>query len=85
MLDDRHKALYESLDEEHQALAQRMAAMTCAGQNECAGLNSCKGPNNECAGMGSCKGQGGCGFKDKNMVVRLAAKHMRDRRSQIDY
>lgn len=84
-LDEKGKALYYSMDDEGKALALKLASMTCAGANECAGLNSCKTADNPCAGMGKCKGTGVCGFHDKNVAVKVAAKKMAEKRGDSDY
>ena len=84
-LDEKGKALYYSLDEEGRGLALKLASMTCAGGNECAGLNSCKTADNPCAGQGSCTGKTACGFADKNLAVKVAAKHMAEKRGDADY
>lgn len=84
-LDEKGKALYYSMDEEGKALALKLSSMSCAGQNECAGLNSCKSSDNPCAGQGKCQGTSGCGFADKNLAVKVAAKHMAEKMENSDY
>jgi hypothetical protein len=84
-LNEQAKALYYSLDEEGKALAIRVVSTTCAGNNECRGLNVCKGATNDCAGLGDCKGQSKCGIPDKNLAIKLVVKHMAQKRAQLDY
>lgn len=84
-LDDKHRAMFHSLDAEHKELALQMAQQTCAGQNECKGLNMCKGAHNACAGQGSCAGTGGCGWSDQNLMIRVVMKHMAEKRGQVNY
>lgn len=84
-LDDKHRAIYHSLDAKHKEMALEMAQQACAGQNECKGLNQCKGASNACAGQGQCAGMGGCAWSDKNMMVRVVMKHMAEQRGQMNY
>lgn len=84
-LDNEGKALYYSLNEEGKALAIQLASATCAASNSCKGMNSCKSANNPCAGQGECKGSSACGFTDKNLAVKVAAKHMVEKMEKMDY
>lgn len=84
-LNDKGKALYYTLDNEGKQLARELASQSCAGHNKCKGLNSCKSANNECAGLGSCKGTSACGFSDKNTAVKVAVKHMAEKRTKTSY
>lgn len=79
-LNPKGEALYESLSDEGKALARRVASQRCNGTNECAGLNACQTEEHGCAGQGSCKGTGKCGFSDKNLAVKVAAKKMAEKR-----
>ncbi len=74
--------LYMSLDDEGKALARKVASQLCNGTNDCKGLNSCKTDQNNCAGQGSCRGKTKCAIGDKNLAVKLAAKHMAEKRGQ---
>lgn len=75
-------ALYMGLDDEGKLLARKVASQLCNGTNDCKGLNSCKTDNNSCAGEASCKGKSKCAIGDKNLAVKLAAKHMAEKRGQ---
>ncbi|SCA64145.1 hypothetical protein SCG7086_CG_00030 [Chlamydiales bacterium SCGC AG-110-P3] len=73
-------ALYNALDAEGKELARELASQQCAGKNKCGGLNSCADDNNACAGQGGCGGQSKGPFTDKNLAVKVAAKHMKEQR-----
>lgn len=78
------KTAYQSLDAEGKALAQKLAAGSCKGNNECKGLSACKTATNaECAGKNGCKGTGTAQFKDKNEAVKIAAKKMEEKRARV--
>lgn len=74
--------LYLSLDDEGKLLARKVASQLCNGTNDCRGLNACKTDNNDCAGQGSCRGKSKCAIGDKNLAVKLAAKHMAEKRGE---
>lgn len=74
--------LYLGLDEEGKLLARKVASQLCNGTNDCKGLNACKTDNNDCAGQGSCRGKSKCAIGDKNLAVKLAAKHMAEKRGE---
>lgn len=78
------KKTYQSMDSEGKALALKLANQSCAGKNDCKGLNSCKTDKNTCAGNGSCKGTSKGPFTDKNMAVKVAAKKMAEKRSNLN-
>lgn len=75
--------LYQSLTPEGKKLALEVASMKCAYTNACKGLNACKTEKNECAGKGGCKGTGKCAVSDKNLAVKMVAKKMAEKRSQV--
>ncbi len=79
-LNPETKAEYMQLDDEGKALALQLANQSCKGQNSCKGLNSCKTAKNDCAGQGGCKGTSAGPFKDKNVAVKVAEKHMAEKR-----
>lgn len=79
------RRLYDSLNCEGKNLAIQLAEQKCKGQNECKGLNSCGGARNDCSGKGSCKGTSLGPFKDKNIAVQVAAKHMSEKRAKMYY
>lgn len=81
-LNAKSRALYETLDDEGKKLAREVASARCNGTNSCKGLNACKTDANECAGQGQCKGQGKCAFANKNLVVKLVAKKMAEKRGE---
>ncbi len=78
------KALYESLDADSKELVLKVAATSCAGQNQCAGLNGCKTATNDCAGQGACKGQGGCAVTADD-AVKQVVKKMAEQRAKLNY
>jgi hypothetical protein len=80
-LNERGKALYNSLDAEGKSLAITLASRSCKGLNTCKGLNACKSEKNSCKGQGSCKGTSACKFTDKNDAVKVAAQKMMDKRN----
>lgn len=81
-LNDEGYKLYMTLTPEGKALAREVASTRCNGSNACAGLNACASDKNKCLGQGSCKGQSKCAISDKNLVVKLVAKKMADKRNQ---
>lgn len=83
-LNQEGRNLYNSLNNDGKALALQLANQTCAGHNDCKGLNSCSGDENSCAGEGGCKGQSKCSFHDKNLAVQVAAKHMEEQRGNVN-
>ncbi|MBA3722193.1 MAG: hypothetical protein H0W88_07320 [Parachlamydiaceae bacterium] len=82
-LNSVEKKEYDSLDMEGKKLALSLANQSCAGKNECKGLNSCKTDSNSCKGLGSCKGTSVGPFKDKNDAVKVAAMRMADKRRSM--
>jgi hypothetical protein len=84
LLDSDTKQIYQGLDAEGKALALKLANQSCKGQNSCKGMNSCKSSTNSCAGLGSCKGTTVGPFKDKNSAVKVAAKAMEKKRSEMN-
>lgn len=82
-LNSEGKSTYQSLDQEGKALALKLANQSCKGQNGCKGLNSCKSKENACAGQSGCKGTSKGPFMDKNAAVKVAAKHMAEKRSMM--
>lgn len=78
------KAQYQSLDAEGKALALKLASQSCAGKNDCKGLNSCKTSQNSCAGKGTCAGTSVGPFKDKNVAVKVAAQKMAEKRNKMN-
>jgi hypothetical protein len=82
-LDANHKAMYKEMTPEGKKMALKLANQSCAGTNECKGLNACKTDNNACAGKGGCKGQSKCSFKDKNKAVDTANQHMQQKRTEM--
>lgn len=81
-LNDEGRAIYSGLDPAGKALAIKLANQSCAGKNDCKGLNSCKSKDHSCAGKGSCKGTSPGPFKDKNQAVKIAAQKMAEKRAQ---
>ncbi|MGA8165489.1 MAG: hypothetical protein WB791_10815 [Waddliaceae bacterium] len=79
-LNKQGRALYQSLDSRGKALALKLANQGCEGQNSCEGLNSCRTEKNSCSGEGGCQGQSSGPFKDKNLAIRVAAKHLAKQR-----
>lgn len=75
---------YDSLNSEGKKLALQLANQGCKGENSCKGLNSCKSSENSCAGEGGCKGKSKGPFTDKNMAVKVAAKHMAKKRQDLN-
>lgn len=84
LLDAESKELFNALNDEGKALAITLASQQCAGKNGCAGLNSCADDNNACAGEGGCGGQSKGPFTDKNLAVKVAAKHMQEQRENAN-
>lgn len=82
-LTDECTKLYNSLSPEGKALARFVASQRCNGSNECKGLNACQTDTNKCAGQGSCKGKSKCAFADKNLAVKVVAKKMAEKRSNL--
>jgi hypothetical protein len=82
-LDANHKAMFKDMTPEGKKMALKLANQTCAGTNECKGLNACKTDDNGCAGKGGCKGQSKCSFKDKNKAVEAANQHMQQKRTEM--
>lgn len=82
-LDAETKAIYDSLDDEGKALALDLANQSCKGKNTCKGLNSCQGSDHSCSGLGGCAGTSPGPFKNKNDAVKIAAKHMADKRAGL--
>jgi hypothetical protein len=83
-LNSEGKSTYQSLNKEGKELALKLASQSCKGQNACKGLNSCKTKDNACAGKGGCQGTSKGPFTDKNAAVKVAAKHMAEKRSVIN-
>ena len=79
-LDSAHLQMFNSMSCEGQKLTMQLANQTCAGQNGCKGLNSCKTDHNACKGQGSCKGTSKGPFTNKNDAVEVAQKHMAEQR-----
>lgn len=79
-LNEKSRALYDSLDDEGKALAIKLAAGTCKGKNDCRGLSGCKTAANDCKGKNGCKGTGTAKFTDKNDAVKIAAQKMAEKR-----
>jgi hypothetical protein len=77
------KAMYQSMNKEGKDLALKLANQSCKGKNDCKGLNSCKTEDNACAGQGGCRGTSKGPFTDKNVAVKVAAKHMAEKRSMM--
>lgn len=75
---------YDSLDSKGKKLALELANQSCKGQNSCKGLNSCKSSENSCKGQGGCKGKSQGPFADKNDAVKVAAKHMAEKRQNLN-
>lgn len=82
-LNDEGYKTYQQLGPEGKELARQVASMRCNGTNACKGLNACSTDKNKCAGQGACKGQGKCGISDKNLAVKIAAKKMAEKRSEL--
>ena len=82
-LDPETKAVYNNLDSEGKDLALKLANQSCKGQNTCKGLNSCQSSDHTCAGKGSCAGTSATNFKNKNDAVKVAAKHMAEKRAGL--
>lgn len=83
-LDEKHKVMYSNMSPEGKQLARQLAGQSCAGKNDCKGLNSCKTNKNDCAGKGGCKGQSPGAFKDKNQAIDVANNHMREKRMSMN-
>lgn len=83
-LSDEGAKTYNSLTPEGKALARFVASQRCNGSNECKGLNACQTDTNKCAGNGSCKGTSKCAFADKNLAVKVVAKKMAEKRSNLN-
>lgn len=84
LTDDTAK-LYEGLSPEGKKLARFVASQRCNGSNECKGLNACQTDNNKCAGQGKCKGTSKCAISDKNLAVKIVAKKMAEKRSNLNH
>lgn len=83
-LTDEGAKQYNSLSPEGKALARFVASQRCNGSNECKGLNACQTDTNKCAGQGKCKGTSKCAFSDKNLAVKVVAKKMAEKRSNLN-
>jgi len=83
-LNKEAKTMYEGLDSEGRELALELANQSCSGNNDCKGLNSCKTDENSCAGEGGCQGQSPGPFHDNNTAVKVAAKHMAEKRASLN-
>lgn len=77
------KQAFLSMDAEGRQLALTLANQSCSGKNGCKGLNSCKTDKNACMGLGGCKGTSKGPFADKNDSVKVAAKHMAEKRNAM--
>lgn len=84
-LTDGSAKTYTELTPEGKALARFVASQRCNGSNECKGLNACQTDTNKCAGQGSCKGTSKCAFADKNLAVKVVAKKMAEKRSNLNH
>lgn len=73
---------YDGMDDQGKKLALTLANQSCAGKNDCKGLNSCKAADHDCKGLGSCKGTTKGPFADKNDAVKVAAMHMAAKRKE---
>lgn len=83
LLNESAKKLYLSLPQEAKTLALQVASARCQNTNKCSGLNSCKTEENSCAGKGSCKGTSKCAISNKNLAVKLAAKHWKKKQQGL--
>lgn len=76
--------LYENMNKKEREMVFQLMHGECKGQNRCKGMNSCKQEGqNHCAGMCECNGQGNGFFPSTDLAVRVAAKHMAEKRLQI--
>jgi hypothetical protein len=82
-LNDAGVKQYQALSPEGKALAREVASQRCNSTNSCKGLNACQTEHNACAGKGSCKGQSKCAHSDKNMVIKLVAEKMTEKRQAL--
>ncbi len=82
-LNAKSRKIYEGLDAEGKALVLKVASQRCNGTNDCKGLNACQTEKNDCAGKGECKGKSKCAFADKNLVVKIVAKKMEEKRAKL--
>lgn len=71
--------MYSQLSPQGKALALKLANQQCKGMNDCKGQGGCKSSTHDCAGKNDCKGQAGGPFKDKNEAVKVAKKLMEKR------
>jgi hypothetical protein len=75
--------VFNTLDIQHKMIAMQMANQNCRGLNSCRGLGGCQTGANDCAGQNSCEGLGGDPVNDPNRTVSLAAQKQAEKRHFI--